>query len=206
MFSSSETTWQPYTAALTFDDGPHPFYTYKLLEIFEKYNIKVTFFLVGKQIDKYPELVQAISAKGHEIGNHTYNHLNLTKLTLPDIHDELYRTHQSLRTTCNREARWFRPAGGNYNDLVIQTARSLGYSMALWDVAPLDHMHLSPDILFNKIIADTTDGAVVLLHSGIDTTLMCLPRIIENLRARGFRFMTISESEEIKNLTRYAQF
>lgn len=206
MFSSNEQSWKPYTIALTFDDGPHPFYTYKLIDICNRYNVKVTFFLVGKQIDKYPDLAKTIIQNGHEIGNHTYNHYNLTKISPQEVLSEINKTHLASLRACDQAPRWFRPPGGHHNKRIIQLARSIGYSLALWDYAPFDHVEQPPDILFNKIINNTSDGNIILLHSGINATLANLPRIIEHFQARGFKFITVSESMALKNQLKKAYF
>lgn len=193
MFSSHEKKWYPYTVVLTFDDGPHPFYTLKLLDILSRYHIRATFFLVGKQIEKYPDLALAIAEEGHEFGNHTYHHYNLTTISPKTIINELKKTQHALNASTGKKMVWFRPPGGKYNDRVIHVAESCGYTMVLWDVEPRDHLPMDPDTLLNNILRNTSDDNIILLHSGIDTTVACLPRLIEALRERGFRFVTVSE-------------
>jgi len=193
MFSSHEEQWHPYTVLLTFDDGPHPYYTRKLLDILKEHHVHATFFLVGKQIEKYPDLAQAIARDGHEFGNHTYNHYNLTTLSTSEIIKELEQTRHALGKSTGKNTRWFRPPGGNYNDRVIHTARSCGHTMVLWDVMPRDHLHVEPDTLLHHVLQNTSDGDIILLHSGIDSTIACLPRLIEALQSRGFHFITVSE-------------
>ncbi|MFH1379857.1 MAG: polysaccharide deacetylase family protein [bacterium] len=199
MFSSQEKSWFPYTIALTFDDGPHPGYTDQLIRMCNKYNIKVTFFVVGKQADKYPELLKMIDENGHEIANHSYSHSNLTFLTSQAVISELTQTHNAVTRVVNRQPRYFRPPGGNYNAQVVEAALSTGYEMVLWEVAPLDHLQQDSVVIAGKILENASDGDIVLLHSGMDPTIECLPHVIEELKNRGFRFVTVSEALLLRN-------
>jgi peptidoglycan/xylan/chitin deacetylase (PgdA/CDA1 family) len=187
---------RPYRIALTFDDGPHPDYTERLLKVLREERAAATFFVVGKQAEKYPYLLQAIHRCGHEIANHTYHHPNLTQLPLAEAKLELDDTRRLIDKLIGRETRFFRPPGGRYNPDVLAMAAENGYHMVLWNVFPQDHRRPPPQEIYDRVMADAKDGGVVLLHSGVDSTIEVLPRLIEDLRAKGFRFLTISEMLE----------
>ncbi|MBN1383778.1 MAG: polysaccharide deacetylase family protein [Elusimicrobia bacterium] len=178
--------------SLTFHDGPKPQATSKLLKILKDADVKATFFVVGKMVDKYPELLKAIYEDGHEIAGHTYNHKNLTKLSTTELISELSRTRLLIKEVIGVNTYLYTPPGGQYNEKVIKTANSCGYKMALWSVFPEDHRNPSP-IIYEKVITNSKDGSVVLLHNGPMDTVDALPKIIEKLKARGFKFVTLSE-------------
>lgn len=178
--------------SLTFHDGPNPKSTPQLLKILDDANIKATFFLVGKMVEKYPKLLKEIHKKGHEIANHTYNHKNLKTLSTTEIISELSRTRLLIKDIIGVDTYLYTPPGGQYNSRVIKEANSCGYKMALWSVFPEDHRNPVP-VIYEKVVSNSRDGSVVLLHNGPPDTIDALPRIIEKLKARGFKFTTLSE-------------
>lgn len=178
--------------SLTFHDGPNPKSTPQLLKILDDANIKATFFVVGKMAEKYPELLKEINKRGHQIASHTYNHKNLTTLSTTEIISELSRTRFLIKDITGVNTYLFTPPGGHYNPRVINEANSCGYKMALWSVFPEDHRNPSP-VIYEKVISDARDGSVVLLHNGPPDTINALPKIIEKLKVRGFKFTTLSE-------------
>jgi len=178
--------------SLTFHDGPNPKSTPQLLKILDDANIKATFFVVGKMAEKYPELLREIHKRGHQIANHTYNHKNLTTLSTTEVISELSRTRLLIKEITDVDTYLFTPPGGHYNSQVIKEASSCGYKMALWSVFPEDHRNTSP-VIYEKVVSNSRDGSVVLLHNGPPDTIDALPKIIEKLKARGFKFTTLSE-------------
>jgi len=178
--------------SLTFHDGPNPKSTPQLLKILDDANVKATFFVVGKMAEKYPELVKEIHERGHQLANHTYNHKNLTTLSITEVISELSRTRLLIKDITGVDTYLFTPPGGQYNSRVIKEANSCGYKMALWSVFPEDHRNPSP-VIYEKVISTSRDGSVVLLHNGPPDTIDALPKIIEKLKARDFNFTTLSE-------------
>ncbi len=178
--------------SLTFHDGPNPKSTPQLLKILDDANIKATFFVVGKMVEKYPELLREIHKRGHQIANHTYNHKNLKTLSTTEVISELSRTRLLIKDITGVDSYLYTPPGGQYNSRVIKEANSCGYKMALWSVFPEDHRNPSP-IIYEKVITTSRDGSVVLLHNGPPDTIDALPKIIEKLKARDFKFTTLSE-------------
>lgn len=184
---------------LTFDDGPHPYYTKKIVDILKEENIKATFFLVGKQIEKYPDLVRYIlSYNNAKIANHTYNHKNLTKMSLEELKEEIINTQKLLLEISSDNLKniiyYVRPPGGNYNDKVFKEIKSLGYNLALWSIFPNDLLCKNKQDIVKKINEQTkSDKEVILLHSGNQVTLEALPDIIKLLKSKGYEFINIDE-------------
>ena len=116
--------------AFTFDDGPNPLYTPQVLDIFEEVGGKATFYMIGEQMELEPELVRAVNAQGHEIGNHTYSHPKLTTLTAEQLSDELYRTDRLIQELTGKTPRTFRPPYFDYNREVGELVASFGYGAA----------------------------------------------------------------------------
>jgi peptidoglycan-N-acetylglucosamine deacetylase len=179
--------------ALTFDDGPHERYTQELLAILKRENVKATFFVVGKMVDAHPELVQQEVADGHEVANHTYNHLRLPTLSPARIEEELRNGAAAIQRAVGSPTRLYRPPGGEYDDNVIAAARRLGYIMVLWTDDPGDFAMPGARNIEERALASVTDGEVLLLHDGVQQTLDILPDMIRRLRLQGFRFVTCSQ-------------
>lgn len=179
--------------ALTFDDGPHQYFTPALLNIFEEHSIKATFFVVGKMVKINPSLVEAISGAGHEIGNHTYNHFELPTLKDEKIEEELELVRDEILKITGKRINIFRPPSGRYNDRVLNIANKLGYTMVLWAINSGDYGSTDYRRIKNRILDNIKPGDIVLLHSGVEATLTALPEIIETLRNRGFNFVTVSD-------------
>ncbi|MHB9154723.1 MAG: polysaccharide deacetylase family protein [Endomicrobiales bacterium] len=186
----------PYRIALTFDDGPHPYYTDRLITVLEKENVKASFFLVGRLAVQYPELVQHLSLAGHELDVHTFTHRNLARLSGDEVRRELSLTARVIEGITKRRTVFFRPPGGQYDAKVLAAASATGQHMVLWTVFPKDHEENDPDVIVQKVLAQASDGGVVLLHSGRDATLEALPRIITALRQKGYAFVTVSQLAE----------
>jgi peptidoglycan/xylan/chitin deacetylase (PgdA/CDA1 family) len=183
----------PYSIALTFDDGPHKVYTERLMKILDEKGVKATFFIVGSQGLKFPGLLKELSDDGQEVESHTMTHANLKKLKPDDIRKELNGAQNLIKSVTGRDSLFFRPPGGQYDNKVNDIARELGLEMVLWTVFPKDHMRPPPEAIEKTVFAEASDGGVVLLHSGVDQTLEALPVIIDELRKKGYRFLTISE-------------
>jgi peptidoglycan/xylan/chitin deacetylase (PgdA/CDA1 family) len=183
----------PYRIALTFDDGPHPLFTDSLLRLLRDNNVHATFFVVGRLAMEYPNLAGEISLAGHELEGHTFTHRNLNRLSDKDVTRELVMTKGILEKITGKQSLYFRPPGGRYNGRVVNLAAASGLSMVLWTVFPKDHEEPNPDVILARVLAQASDGGVVLLHSGVPATYQALPRIIRELRSRGYRFVTISE-------------
>jgi len=185
--------------ALTFDDGPDPKATPKILDMLNKEGIKATFFVVGKMVEKYPGLLERIWKEGHDVGNHTYSHPDLTKLSKEDILEELDKTRLLVKKITGKETYLFRPPGGRYDNKVIVTTTLSGYKMILWTDYPGDYGCPSSKLIYQRTVSGAEDEGIILLHNGLDATLEALPKIISELKKKKYGFITISElMEEIR--------
>lgn len=179
--------------AITFDDGPHPAYTPRLLEILKRYETKATFFLVGEMAARYPDLVRAELAAGHGIGNHTFHHVNLTRIPDEQIASEIQACGDALKSITGTSPHLFRPPGGDYDPQVAEVAASLGYTMVLWTDDPGDYASPGDQVIEQRVLKHISDGGIVLIHDGVEETLEILPQVLEHLHARGYQFVTIDE-------------
>lgn len=179
--------------ALTFDDGPHAVYTLKLLQILKQLHTPATFFVVGKQVEKYPTLVQLEVIEGHEVGDHTYDHVNLTELTPDLVEYEIDRCDRVIKSVTGSSVRFIRPPGGDYNQTVLSAASRRGYVTALWTDDPGDWARIPGSVILQRSLDRLENGAILLLHDGIPETLDILPQLINEARARGYKFVTLSQ-------------
>lgn len=179
--------------ALTFDDGPYPFYTPLLLHVLDRSNVHATFFVVGRSAQSFPELVMRIVADGDELGNHTFNHIPLTKLSDQQIEDQILEDGSLLRRLGGEPVSLFRPPHGRFNLHVVVIARELGYHTIFWSDSPDDVKDISPAVIVHRVVSTASPGGIILLHSGEYRTIEALPTIIDRLRAEGYRFVTVSQ-------------
>ena len=178
--------------ALTFDDGPHPVYTLQLLDILRRTHTPATFFLVGEQVEKNPSLVQLEVAEGHEVADHTYDHVNLTVIPPELVAYEVQRCDEALEKATGAHVRFFRPPGGEYNGEVVREVSKHGFITTLWTNDPGDFSRPPALVIQKRTLAHLENGGIILLHDGIPETLQALPAIITEARRRGFQFVTIS--------------
>lgn len=179
--------------ALTFDDGPHAGKTEELLTLLKDEGVPATFFVVGKMVDRYPQLTQEIVRQGHELANHTYTHPRLTGIDDRLILEELGQTRKSIQAITGKETPFYRPPGGIYNRRTLLCASQAGYRMVLWSVLTRDVAGVSQETIYKRIVTGATDGGVVLMHSGVPATVKALPGAIRELRRQGYQFVTVSE-------------
>jgi peptidoglycan/xylan/chitin deacetylase (PgdA/CDA1 family) len=179
--------------ALTFDDGPHEVFTREILKVLEQEGARATFFVVGKQVKILPELLREIARSGNEIGNHTYNHYNLTTLDDVQVNYEIKTNEELIERVTGLIPRYFRPPGGHYNYKVVEVAKENGEDLALWSIHSNDTDHPPATYILRKILNNVEDQSVILLHSGVQQTLDALPQMIRELRKKGYRLVTLSE-------------
>src|SRR5258706_15991908 len=183
--------------ALTFDDGPNPTYTPQVLSILQQYGVNATFFVIGEQVQAYPNLVQQEHAAGHIVGNHSWNHPYLTTLAADDIHTQLSNTSNAIEQATGVRPSFFRPPYGAYNYQVLLQASNLGLQSILWSVDPQDwNGPPSSDIIIQRVLNMAHNGSIILLHDGggnRSQTVAALPTIITQLRIRGYRLVTVPQ-------------
>lgn len=183
----------PYIA-LTFDDGPHPTHTPKLLNILSQYNVKATFYVTGQNASRYPAIIRRMVAEGHEIGNHTYTHPNLTKLSDAEVRSQLNKSVAAISAAANVKPRTFRPP------YAAMTSRQrawvnaeYGYPIIFWDVDPQDWKDRNASIVTSRLLNRAKNGSILLLHDIHATSIAAVPKTINGLLGKGFKFVTISQ-------------
>lgn len=180
--------------ALTFDDGPHPEHTPKLLDELKKRNVKATFFLVGQCAAEYPDLVKRIVDEGHEVANHSWSHPALSKLGAEGVRKQMENTNDAIRRACGVTPTLMRPPYGATNaSLNRRLAENYGMKVILWSVDPLDWKYRNPTRVFNSIVQNTRPGSIILAHDIHGTTVAAMPQTMDALLAKGFKFLTVSE-------------
>ncbi len=179
--------------AISFDAAWGSDYTEKLLTILDKYNVKTTFFLVAFWIDKYPDMVKRIDECGHEIGNHSAKHPNMSQLSEEKIKEELIKTSDKIVELTGKKDILFRPPFGDYNNKVIKTAKNLGYYVIQWDVDSLDYKDYGTKAIVDRVLNKVKDGSIILFHNNATYTAEALPIIIESLQDTGYQIVPISQ-------------
>ena len=179
--------------ALTFDDGPHPEFLPRLLDKLRELDVHVTFFVVGEKVADAPDMAARIVQDGHEIGNHTFHHLNLTTIPLSFIESEIKSDNDVIYQACGVRPKFFRPPGGRIDDDGFRIARENHLTTVMWTDDPADFNSPGPEVIEDRLLKHIRPGAVILLHSGIEQTLSILPDLIAQLRRGGYRFVTMSE-------------
>jgi peptidoglycan/xylan/chitin deacetylase (PgdA/CDA1 family) len=173
------------TVYLTFDDGPNPTYTPKILAILRKYGVKAVFFEVGQNISYYPSLTRSLRSYGMKIGNHTWSHPDLTTLSTASVTSQLNRMESAL----GYRPRCVRPPYGETNSRVAGIIAGRGQRQILWTVDPRDWSRPGTTTIVNRVLATVRDGSRILLHDGggdRSQTVAALDLLIPKLRARGF--------------------
>ena len=181
--------------ALSFDAAWGNEDTQKILEILAKHNVHATFFMTGGWVDSYPEDVKAILAGGHDLGNHSENHKNMSQISNDDKEQELMKVHEKVKNLTGYEMFLFRPPYGDYDNDVIKTATKCGYYPIQWDVDSLDWKDYGIDSIVNTVCSNKHlgNGSIILCHNGAKFTADALDTLITNLKGQGYEIVPISE-------------
>ncbi len=169
--------------------------TSKLLDVLDKYHVKATFFMTGEWVEKYPEDVKAIAAAGHDLGNHSENHKQMSELSKKVCEEEIMMAHNRVKELTGIEMKLFRAPYGDYNNMLVGTARECGYYTIQWNVDSMDWK----DYGVNSILSKTLDnrklgnGSILLLHVGAKYTAEALEKIIIGLQEKGYELVPVSE-------------
>lgn len=183
----------PYIA-MTFDDGPSATLTPKLLDLLAARHIKVTFFVIGENVEEHPEIVARAAREGHEIGNHSWSHPNFAKMSQENVRSQLQRTDDAIKNATGKRPTLMRPPYGSLTDREKHWIRDeFGYQIILWDVDPYDWKRPGPAVVRNRILKETRPGSIVLSHDIHPGTIEAMPATFDALEAKGFKFVTVSE-------------
>lgn len=179
--------------ALTFDIGWGDEHIPAILDILEKNNVKATFFIIGTWVDKYPNRVKKISDAGHEIGNHSNNHVYFTKLTKSKIKEEIFTTSNKIKKVTGKETVLARPPYGDYNSDVVKAIEETAHYCIQWDVDPVDWKETSSGEIHRRVVSKVQKGSIILLHNSNKETVNALDSIIKDLKAKGYEFVKVSD-------------
>lgn len=181
--------------AITFDDGPHPKSRPLILDTLKRYGVHATFFDVGMNMDRHPDLVRRTIAEGHDEANHTDHHLYLSDLSSAERRREINDPDIALYAIADRHLKLLRPPGMRYNSAVLADAQKLGYVVVGYTTAAKDADAADPapaDVIADRTLGRVENGSILLLHD-YPTTADALPRILQSLHDRGYRCVTITE-------------
>lgn len=189
-FASSYTA-KPGTVALTFDDGPSPNYTPKVLAILKKYDIKATFFVMGQYAKKHPDLIRQIANEGHAVALHSMTHPKLTKISMQKLRYEISEPKNIVKAILNKTPICLRPPFGMSNQRLVNTAKTYDIQVVPMGFNSFDYQNRGSEKLSRWVINNARSGQVILLHDGYrkrGQTVKALPDIIEGIRKKGLSF------------------
>ncbi|NLJ66495.1 MAG: polysaccharide deacetylase family protein [Clostridiales bacterium] len=185
---------------LTFDDGPNPDYTPRLLDILKESQVQATFFIMGRQAKLYPDIVKRITQEGHTVGCHSYSHRHAW--LMPPIHTfrDMTRSYKAITLASGVTPEWYRPPWGGFNLLSIAAARRLGLNMAFWSIEAQDwSANTTAEDIYHAVANQAVPGSVIVLHDNQgdpgapENTLRALPMIIQSLRKKGYSFAGLEQ-------------
>lgn len=187
--------------ALTFDDGPYPPYTQELLQVLKRQNVRATFFMVAENAARHPELVRQIAAQGHTVALHAERHRDFLKLTCEEQQADVAEGKAILEKLSGQQISLMRPPHGFRDWSVLATLRANGLTAVNWSVIPRDWTNPGAAVIVDRVLAQVTPGAIILLHDGDSPkyqasraqTIQATQIIINKLRAAGYNFVTVNE-------------
>lgn len=180
--------------AMTFDDGPHPVLTPRLLDILKERNIKCTFFVIGRSAKAHPQIIRRMIAEGHEVANHTWTHASLTSRSDDQIRQELRQSEDALVAAANYRPQLIRPPYGAVNARIKQLMfAEFGYSTIMWSVDPQDWRRPGVGVVTSRLVNGAHPGAIMLAHDIHPPTIQAMPAMFDQLLAKGYQFVTVSQ-------------
>ena len=179
--------------ALTFDDGPDPTVTPQILDILKREDVPATFFVVGSKAERFPDLIRREVSEGHDLGNHTFDHFELTGLSVAGARFEIERTNQALQQIVGAPTRWFRAPGCHYTPEALQAIRETG--MVRVDTLDNSGDWANPGVnaILRRTLSHLSPGDVILCHDRIPQTVEALPKLIRTLHARGYEVVPLAQ-------------
>jgi peptidoglycan/xylan/chitin deacetylase (PgdA/CDA1 family) len=183
----------PYIA-MTFDDGPSPVTTTRLLDILKQRNIKSTFFMIGPNVVAHPEIARRVLAEGHEIGNHSWTHPQLSKLSDQRVTEEITKTQEAIKSACGFTPTLLRPPYGAITRAQREwIEKQFGLNVILWSVDPFDWKRPGASVITQRIVSGAQSGAIILSHDIHQQTIDAMPATLDALLAKGYKFVTVSQ-------------
>ncbi len=180
--------------AMTFDDGPHPTNTPRLLDMLKQRNIKATFYVVGTNARRYPAIMQRMIAEGHEIGNHTVSHGKMTNMSESQIRSDLTTSHQTILSATGVAPKTMRPPYGAITAQQKSWVKSqFGYPSILWSVDPEDWKKPGSNVVASRLINGASPGGILLAHDIHAPTIDAMPRTLDGLLSKGYKFVTVTQ-------------
>lgn len=176
--------------ALTFDDGPHPYYTEQLLEGLKKRGVKATFFVTGEHASLHQEVIERMDDEGHLIGNHTYSHIQLTKTNREQYKEELIATSDVLEAIIGKEIVYVRPPYGSWDK---SFEKELNMIPVLWTVDPLDWCSVNVACIAENVISNARENDIILMHDYYESSVTAALKVVDELLEKGFVFVTVEE-------------
>jgi len=183
----------PYLSQ-TFDDGPHPVNTPELLNLLAKNDIKATFFMVGSNVERYPNIVKRMVDEGHEVANHSYSHPALNQLSEAEVDSQISRTQEAITKACGVTPKLMRPPYGAFNARLIEKMRSdYGLTTIFWSVDPDDWKRPGSSVVASRILSEARDGSIILSHDIHGGTIEAMYTVLPGLKDKGFKPVTTGQ-------------
>ncbi len=185
--------------ALTFDDGPHPYYTPQLLDVLDYYGIPASFFWLGACVRRAPEVANAVHERGHWVGLHGYDHQSFLRLSPRELKQSLEQTQAAIARTCGLDpnlVRDVRPPNGLFTPETLNLLREWGYRPVMWSVVPEDWVYPGVSVVVKRVLQQTCNGSIIVLHDGYcggQDVAEVAAQIIPALLAQGYQFLTIDQ-------------
>lgn len=179
--------------ALSFDAAWGNEQTEGLLETLDKYKVKCTFFLVGDWVEKFPDSVKQIAAKGHDIGNHSNTHPHMTQMSTSDMSGQIQACNEKIKKITGKTPTLFRAPYGDYNNDVVKSVNGCNMYCVQWDVDSLDWKDPTPEQITKNVVNKIKDGSIILMHNGATNTPEALPMVIEGIKEKGYEIVPISQ-------------
>lgn len=190
IINKEEAVDSPKKIALTFDDGPHPYYTQQLLDGLKERGARASFFVMGKQAEAYPDLILRMQTEGHLIGNHTYSHLQLGKGNRETFKSELVKTNELLMGITGEEPQYVRPPYGSWDK---SFESELTMIPVLWTIDPMDWCSSDVEGIVQKVTRKAEENAVILMHDEYKSSVTAALQIVDILQKQGYEFVTVDE-------------
>lgn len=181
--------------ALTFDDGPNPQTTERILNVLQENYSKATFFVVGTNAEKYPDTLKAIFGAGNEIGNHSFNHVNLTELNTEGVEEQINKVDRAVKKATGENTTVIRPPYGAYDDNLLN---QLGVPVVLWDLDTKDWDSRNAQMIVDNVLSNVKDGDIILMHDIYESTAEAVEILVPKLKEQGFLVVTVSEMARYK--------